>query len=278
MPKPDVDPIRVLCCQRIALLRRPLPQTLIGFEDQVINIVHQNLQNERFQRLAKSRSGRFPLTLPSYVDRVIFYLDHESTRWQALKCGNNEAWQRLGNFLSKRAQRLLRHFRDGSQVEAEVYDFAQETCLAIYKADYPFDVPFEAWATTILNRQILARYTRSKDAANRPQAPDSLDEPSNPNRGDSDSLADLLADPHSLEPFERIEIQAELRDAIDMLRSPNQREVVIATYFEGLDDAHIAQRLRKTKQAVYSLRLRGLAGLRVLLADKPNERIRGKNA
>ncbi|MBI4788987.1 MAG: sigma-70 family RNA polymerase sigma factor [Chloroflexi bacterium] len=213
------------------------------------------------------RAKRRPLTLNPYIARVIFYLDGESARIQALKCGDNEEWQRLGNFLSKRGQRLLRRFRDGSQVEIE----------AFYKADYPFDVPFEAWATTILNRQILARYTRSKDAANRPQAPESLDEPSNPNCGDSASLAEILADPRSLEPFERVEIQAELRHAIDMLRSPEQREVIIATYFEELDDAHIAKRLRKTKQAVYGLRLRALARLRVLLRDEPSERIRGKN-
>ena len=277
MPNYTRDQIRLLCREQLVAAGDVIKKNT-RFEERLEQIVSENISSGRFERVASARAKRHSLTLNQYIDRVSFCLDHESPRMQALQCEDNEEWQRLGNFLSKRAQRLLRRFRDGSQVEAEAFDFAQETCLVIFEARYPFDVPFEAWATTILNRQILARYTRSKDAANRPQAPDSLDGPSNPNRGDSDSLAELLADPRSLEPFERIEIQAELRNAIGMLRSSSQREVIIATYFEGLDNDQIAKRLGKTKQAVYGLRLRGLARLKVLLGDEPSKRIRGKNA
>ncbi len=257
--------IRTLCRQRIAALRNsgddPRP-----FENWVVRRVEENVASGRFQRLAAGRATRRPFNVADYVDLVICHAHREGARLRALEAGDPVAWNRLRDSLYRRACRMTRHFRNGSEASAEAWDFAQQTCLVIFSQRFPCDVSFDAWATTILKNLILVHYSRSPDVLNQHRPPASLDAPVVED-GSVCLLDELLASPQSLVPFEKVENQALLLAAIDKLRSAAQRQVILWTYFDQLDDGQIARRLRKNKQNVYNLRRRALLRLKRILAQ-----------
>jgi RNA polymerase sigma factor (sigma-70 family) len=167
---------------------------------------------------------------------------------------------------------MVHHFRDGTDAWEEALNFAQETCLIIFEQRYPFDVSFEVWATKILKNLILARYTRGKDILDRRQRLESLDAETSEG---GDSLQEVTPDTRSLVPFEKIENQTLLLNAMAQL-SPIQRQVIQDTFLRELDDAQIARRLGKSKQAVYNLRHRALARLQQILARQPAPQEKGR--
>jgi RNA polymerase sigma factor (sigma-70 family) len=265
MPKPTTDSIRTLCRKRIAALCATTDDP-IRFQDRITRVVEENLTSGRFQRFATGRSERQPVTLVNYIDSVIFHCSREHARIQGLENGGTTEWNRLRDFLFRRAVPMVQRFRSGPDILASARDFAQQTCLIIFDECYPFDVSFDAWATTILKNLILAHYTRSPDVLNRFHPPESLDEPRGTDAESRPTLGELVPDNLSLALFEKTESQIVLLDAIDHLRSPAQRKVILETFLEELDDAHIARHLGKSKQAVYSLRHRALARLKEILS------------
>ena len=66
-------------------------------------------------------------------------------------------------------------------------------------------------------------------------------------------------------PFERIENQLLLLDAIAQLPSEAQRQVILLSFFYDWESAQIAEALDKTPQAVYNLKHRALRKLREIL-------------
>ncbi len=254
-----------------------LPTPPPDFESVVARIVEENIATGRFKRAASWRSKAHPLSLEQYVDRVILNVCREFKRNQALVDGDSHEWELLAQYLYERACRTIRRLRPDTDVSSNARDFSQQACLTIYHQRYPFDVSFEAWATTILNNLILAHYTRSPDAMDQFVLPYSLDEAVTPKERSANLPDQVSPDPQSPASLENIDNQMVLRNAIDQLRSPTQRKVIIATYFEDLDDAQIAKRLRKTKQAIYNLRNRALSRLKVLLGDETNTRIWRRN-
>jgi len=262
------ESLRRLCRQRIALLRRTFPTTFVS-EDRIIQIVQTNLSNGRFQHFAAHRSRRHPLTLAGYIDHVLLYYSHEHERIELLEKGNPAEWEQLRLLLAHRACQMVHHFRDGTDAWEEALNFAQETCLIIFEQRYPFDVSLEVWATKILKNLILARYTRGKDILDRRQRLESLDAETSEA---GDSLQEVTPDTRSLVPFEKIENQTLLLNAMAQL-SPIQRQVIQDTFLRELDDAQIARRLGKSKQAVYNLRHRALARLqKILTPNIPQEK------
>jgi len=282
---PSRDNIPALCRKRIALLcQSSAAAYLASAEDRVIQIVQTNLNNGRFERFAASRSRRVPLTLVDYIDIVLLHVAEEHRRVDALEKGDATEWDRLCNLLARRAYRMVQHFRNVVDMPAAALDFANEACLIIFDECYPFDVSFDAWASTILKNLILTRYTRGTDIMDRTGI-ESLDAPvfiADEYAGNT--LGELFADKQSLAPFEKIENQTLLLNAIAQLQSPVQRQVVKDTYLRELDDAQIAQRLGKSKQAIYNLRHRALLRLRRILThqippqEKPEKNIRGSGA
>lgn len=267
MLNPTNHQIRSLCHKRIAA-RRSAAKEDARLEARVAELVKANLDSGRFQRVAFARSRRHPLTLAQYVDRVIDCAIKESARIQALEEGDEAEWNRLVNFLFRRAYRTVRRFRSGTEANAATIDFAQQACLVIFEERYPFDVAFDAWATVILKNLVLAHYTRSPDVLNRPYSSDSLDQPQTSEEGGVSFLDELIANPQSLAPFEKVENLQVLLKAIHQLRSQAQQRVIVATFLEELDDAQIAKELGKRKQAIYNLRKRALAGLKEILDEK----------
>ncbi len=272
MPTPTF--LRRLCRQRIALLRHTFPTTFVS-EDRIIQIVQTNLSNGRFQRFAAHRSRRHPLTLAGYIDHVLLYYSREHERIELLEKGNPAEWEQLRLLLAHRACQMVHHFRDGTDAWEEALNFAQETCLIIFEKRYPFDVSFEAWVTTILKNLVLAHYTRNGDVLNQPTAPESLDAADRMIASTGNPLGELLADTHALAPFEKIENQTVLLNAIAQL-SPTQRQVIQDTFLRELDDAQIARRLGKSKQAIYNLRHRALARLQQILARQSAPQEKGR--
>ncbi len=266
MPDPSLADIRSLCRERIAAIRNEIKEDT-RFENRVARVVAQNLSSGRFERIKRGFSKQRPLTLVQYIDKVIQYVGSEDDRIKALEHGDADEWNRLGDFHYRRALPMVARFRRGDQAEADALDFAQDACIIIFEKRYPFDVSFEAWSTTILSRLILARYYRKSDVLNQRRRPDSLDEPNIDDGGGESPLAEMIGNPKSLAPFEKIENQTVLLNAIDQLRSAGQQDVIKATFFEELDDAQIAKRLSTTKQAVYNLRSRALARLKEILAE-----------
>jgi RNA polymerase sigma factor (sigma-70 family) len=129
--------------------------------------------------------------------------------------------------------------------------------------------------TTILKNLVLAHYTRNGDVLNQPTAPESLDAADRMIASTGNPLGELLADTHALAPFEKIENQTVLLNAIAQL-SPTQRQVIQDTFLRELDDAQIARRLGKSKQAIYNLRHRALARLQQILARQSAPQEKGR--
>lgn len=267
--------VHALCRKRIEKTKHTSTDPA-RFERRIIRSVEQNLASGRFQRLASNRSRTHPLKLEKYIDQVIVCACEEETRLEALEHGDATAWEQLRILLTRRAMVIIHQWRPHADILGDAADFAQQTCLIIYHKIYPCDVAFEAWATTILRHNISERYNRSRDALDRDSHPDSLDNSSAHDETGS-TLSELLANDQSLAPFEKVENQMVLFDAIDQLRSPAQRYVIIATYLDEKDDAEIARYLGKTKQAVYNLRDRALAKLNEILRDPTRKKSREKS-
>ncbi len=263
-------------CRKCIAKTKFNPNDPIRFEDLIVRSVEHNLASGRFQRLASSRSRTHPLELEDYIDRVVACACEESARLEALENGDSTAWEQLFFLLTRRAVAIVRQWRPIADIFGDAADFAQQACIIIYHKTYPCDVAFEAWATTILRNLISERYNRSRDALDRDGHPDSLDATASHDESGS-TLGELIADGQSLAPFDQVENLMVLLDAIDQLRSPAQKYVIIATYLEEQDDAAIARRLGKTKQAVYNLRERALAKLHEILTNPPRKKSGGKS-
>lgn len=260
MAKPNPNSLQDLCRQALSSITH---LTEIS-EDLVIQIVQENLGRGRFERFSNGHSGC--RSLSDYVSQVVYYVCREHARIKALEQGNTIAWHQVRNFLIHRAARMLQGFQKSNpDIYSEALDLADETCLIIFNQPYPFDVAFEAWITVILKNLILMNHTRSTDAMDHYALRYSLDAPRVSSEGTVNTLSDFLTDGQSVTFFENVENQMVLLDAIDQLRSPAQRRVIRYSYLEEMDDAQIAKRIGKTKQAVYNLRKRALTRLRYIL-------------
>jgi len=231
-------------------------------ERHTVRIVRENIASERMARFAAGRSLTPDDILGEYVERVASYVEHEFARVQLLECGDPGEWTRLQLGLVRRAYSMLQSFRDRTQAYAAACDFANDTCEIIFTRRYPFDVAFDAWATTILRNLILAHYTRSTDALTQSRAPDSLDASV---AGENITLGDLIAHPSASQVFEQIHDRESLNQILDQLQDSHRR-VIELIYFQGLSSSQVAAHLEISLQAVYNLHSRALAHLRKILA------------
>jgi RNA polymerase sigma factor (sigma-70 family) len=241
----------------------------------ISDIVSRNVASGRAQRVMAGQSieARGELPLETYIDRVINSYLREHGRVEALAAQDEAAWTELLEQLTGRAYSILLRLQvPPGRARGEAPDFAQETCEVIFNHPFPYDVSFDAWATVILKNRILWQYTRSQDMIDRKPRILSLDRPGRSETGDDFSLYDLLTDDSGTSAFERLEVREWLMQAIACLRSRPQQRVIIYTFFYELTDDEIAERLSRTKQAVYNLRHRALRGLKEILERRKNGR------
>lgn len=281
LPTKSVSKFRILqtCKRRVseAVTEDDLEQhgTSRGeFVSHITDIVSQNVASGRAQRVMAGRfiEGREGSPLETYVDRVIDCYLREHNRIEALADGNRAAWTELFEQLAGRAYNILLRLQvPPGWARGEASDFAQEACEVIFSHPFPYDVSFDAWATRILKNCILGRYTRSQDLVDREPGILSLDRPSQ-EVGDDFSLYDLLTDDSGTSVFDRLEVREWLIQAIARLGSRAQQQVIIDTFFYELSDEEIAQRLDKTRQAVYNLRFRALRRLKQILKKRKKKR------
>ncbi|MBI5652466.1 MAG: sigma-70 family RNA polymerase sigma factor [Chloroflexi bacterium] len=229
----------------------------------ITQAVKTNLATGRFARIAAARSPRNPLTLDEYIASVTTCTRAEYARVQALQAGDATAWNALRDFLTRRAQRITRNVRPDATLN-DALEFADETCYIIFNKPYPFDAPFAAWATLILHRLILTRWTRSRDALDQARPPASLDAPGL-GADDPTPLGDQIPNPRAQIAFERVEDRAGLLAALELLRSDAQRVLLRRVYLDGASLPALARELGISRQAVYNLHRRALARLREIL-------------
>ncbi len=264
MPTIDQALLAKLCHERIAA------RDLTSPEDEIVKIALRNFGRGRYRKMAKTFTSPDLFTPDIYIDLILTTFVRESPRIAALVRGDRAEWHQLYNMLDMRAKSILKIMSGLGDFDVGAFDFASETCKTIFEIPYPYDVPFEAWAVTILKRTIFARCKRSVDAMIRGR-PESIDEERLGEEGTAIPLAEIIADPGSESPFALVEDQMVLDNAIAQLGSRDQREVIWASYREGLSDDEIAERLGKSKQAVYNLRNRAIARLRFIM-DGPKEK------
>lgn len=205
--------------------------------------------------------------LAAYVDQVTETYLREHRRVEALVREDAQAWNDVFKQVAARAYSILcRYNVPAARARTEAQDDAQHVCEIIFKTPFPYDVSFDAWTTVILRNCILQRRTRSPDLMDRENTMMSLDRPSSEADTQDFSLYQLLEDASSTDPLEQIAVQEWLLQAIGRLPSDAQQQVIIDTYFYGIDSDEIACRLGRSTQAVYNLRHRALKRLRKILS------------
>jgi RNA polymerase sigma factor (sigma-70 family) len=207
----------------------------------------------------------------AYQRRVAQTFAAERERLLALEGGDDAAWGALERQLERSARRMLTHQgAGGAYAEDRAAELAQQTCVQIFKAVYPCDVAFDPWSHTVLRNVVRAARTRSHDVLDRAPFVRSLDEWQERADGDEVGVGPFLgadgpcADAAGELPGASANMQA-LIDAIQQMRSANRRAVLVYTYFLGLDDGEIAEKLGRNRDGVQVLRHRALRQLRALV-------------
>jgi RNA polymerase sigma factor (sigma-70 family) len=229
----------------------------------VCRILQKNLTSGRWQRVTGEEVDSTPIPtnghLEKYAVRIATYYWKQDGKARALLHHDSEAWEELRELLSERAfYMLLKRASLPATIAANLaQDYAHEACKKILTNHYPWDVPFDAWATRILYNCILAGLNRSKDLMDRGIRVD---------EGWFDvTEQNLSSQEHN--PFKNKDDQILLADAIAKIPSETQRQVILLEFFEGWSAERIAGSLGKTPQAVYNLKSRALVNLRRILKD-----------
>jgi len=246
-------------------LPAPLPSTL-SFDELIRRIAHlvaRNLDTGRAVRVAHTE-GSDPTDvtswLPQYIRRVAIHYLREQPRLAALEAGDPNAWTALHKTLTAQAYHQLRRAHGHGYAQQQAPDIAQDVCETIYRAPYPCDVPFDAWAARILVNQVYAP-SRSGDVLDiSPSHIAGLDALLERTGAPVDSAGE--------DPLATIDVQLRLLSAIEQLPSQAQQVVIVQGYLLERDVEEIADFLGRTPQAVYNLRYRALRKLKVLLLSE----------
>jgi len=261
------DDLYALCRQRAAafyrqhspVVRRALPAKVAW----VATRLRANLASGRAQRLLGLPPECWPLkpALLAYIDRIVRYSDFDFDRLARMQAGDDQAWRSLYEALRAFAfYKLVKTGIDYAFAAERAQELANHTCLLIFQHPYPGDVDFMAWACRILLNHLRAG-PRSTDVTSRfPDLILSLDRPlpGGPNQLPHESMPDTKAN-HSLE---RADDRAEIVQLLRSTLGARQREIIVATYFEGRADAEIARALDSTAANVQVSRHRALRRLK----------------
>jgi len=247
----------------LAALERLLPQLACDHPADLLarlqQVVTDNIRSGRWDRVR----ARAPVeTLAHYVRRVAALLQVDTAWHGDLATKDEAAWAKLLKLLRTRAFHRLRRLGVPTvAANARAEDHAQRTCLAIIEAQpYPYDVPYLAWVSKILNNAIQADTSRSRDLLDheerlRPELPAVPGED------------EVEADPSTQDQAERLENRVDVQRALAQLPI-GQRVVIERTLAQEISVQEIAAELNISEQAVYNLRHRGRKRLETLLKNQ----------
>ncbi len=244
----------------------PLPCPFEQAANELAQVVSQNLP-ERLEHYNSRQKRGNELGLAKYVERVVEQWLIEAPRVHLLESRDETAWLALREDLRRVAAGRLAHSSHLHSTAQVAEDFANRACMRLLESRYPFDIPFDAWARTIL-KHLIWEPDRSADLLDHPHL--SLDEEL-PNREEG-GMYDGQADNRALVGFQAIQDREMLLAFIKQLRSKRQQALVFMQYFQGLPDEEIARRLGTSRSNVQTLRSRALGRLSYLIRKATTER------
>jgi len=262
----------------LAYVERHLPawrEPVAEHISRITKLMQTNYASGRIHRWF-GLDGRRALSLAAckhYINTVIEYHVQTHEMIGCLVLGDTVQWETLSARLYQYAMRCRgRHGYDQYQAA----DIAQEVSAIIYQNIYPCDVSFDGWAQTILFNEIR-RAHRKHDVLNGPaHSISSLDEmllDEQRNQTDRQLYEALVVDArdgHSEALDSMGATGDDVWEALQKLRSRNQRAVIEAFYRDGLTDKEIARKLKISVNRVYVLRHRALKRLLQLMDERQN--------
>lgn len=221
-------------------------------------IIYTNCKRERIGKWLGKNSKR---TVLAYVRQVAeLYEDHHHYLYQIQVEKSDDVWHPLFKQLQRWAYNFLlgKSFRPGRRTFELAIGYATDAAATLVDSYFPYDVSFDAWACVLLQnicRRNMRESRRQKRIPDENLLP--LDE----------RLTNMLAasdhDAHL-----RQELRLELLDAIRRLHNETSQRVILWRYFNNLSPAEIAEELKKSPAAVYSIHFRAVAELRKILQEK----------
>ncbi|MDQ1301459.1 MAG: Sigma70 r4 2 protein [Chloroflexota bacterium] len=232
------------------------------------DILAANIASGRFQyaRTFQPAGSDGEASLLSYAGQILNVVIRETERIEALLRGEGAAWQAVISRLERMAYFWLGPHGREEWASWEARDVAARTCAEIWawlqERPYPYDVSFDRWSATILNRR-LCDLVRRRQREERHYAY-SLDAPHN-DEPDFALHEHQLAD-HSLEEWlaQAANRQA-LIQAIGYLDTRHGL-VVRLWYFDQWPADEIAAQLGTSVGNVYLLRHRAIQKLKQIVA------------
>lgn len=237
-----------------------LPLNEIAARQELAQLARHNFASGRYERFRSHPRAPIPLTPTRYVMHLVEMWTREADFYYRLCEKDAVCWTELRRSLIRTAKGALGEFPTGETAE----DCAQRACAQIFMADYPFDVPFFWWASTIVQNLVFAR-GRSKDRFN-----DRLISLDAPMRTEAQELSDVrqLADPVA-EFFTEAVHDRDLLQRVLRRLNEQRRTVIVLSYFEEWDDVLIGETLGVKAANVQTLRHRALDQLAELLGGNP---------
>lgn len=249
--------------------------------ERAVAILAANLAAGRFTaaRAYQPAGADDTAALTSYARQILVELLRESARLAELQAGATAAWTAVLDRLERLAFTWLGPHGREAWAAWEARDAAAATCADLWHwlqtHPYPFDVPFDRWATrALVNRLHGAARQRQRRAGRVTEIPLDVAAFREADETASDLLYDAAAEARLEDVLARQTVLPLLR------RLPcTQAAVVRLWYLAGWRADEIAAHLGQSVGNVYVLRHRGLARLRTLAATPapPTER-RGPSA
>lgn len=234
----------------------PLDETAAWQE--LVQLARHNFKSGRYDRFRNHPRAPARLTPQRYVQHLVATWARESDFYYRLCAQDAACWSELRQALIHAVTGPLGRFPSSDTAE----DYVQRACAQILLADYPFDVPFLWWATTIAQNLVSAR-GRSKDRFN--DYVISLDTPLH-SEARTESLVSQLPDPLGEFFIEAIHERELLYRALRRLNE-QRRLVIVLSYFDEWDDTMIGDALGIKPANVQTLRHRALDQLAEFLGE-----------
>ncbi len=251
--------------QRLAYYLQANPMPYLPLDEkkarlELDRLARRNFETGRYDRFRNHPRAPARLTPTRYVEHLVGVWVKEADFFYRLAEQDAVCWNELRQTLVHSAASVLGKFPSSETGE----DYAQRACAQILLADYPFDVPFLWWASTIAQNIVLAR-GRSKDRYNDQVV--SLDAPIHSDN-DEMPMAWQISDPISEFFTEAVQERDLVQRALRRLNK-QRRTVIVLSYFEEWDDLMIGEALGINPANVQTLRHRALDQLAEFLGANP---------
>jgi RNA polymerase sigma factor (sigma-70 family) len=241
-------------CGLIETSLRDLPSDRI---DTIRSVIYKNIARGRLTKFTENKPER----VKEYVLRVANLYNQLHEYVHLVQVERDEIiWESLYEHLLQWVTKIfIRKGFDPSIIINELSTAqASESGIAILNAYFPYDTDFEPWAFIVVQNTCL-KYMRN--CLNPPDIPLQKTE-------DLDEILEIIVgDTGQEEKIISRDSGTLLLNAVDKL-SNNRKSVIRDFYLNGLSSEEIAEKLGKTKSAVYSLHFNALHDLRKILEGR----------